>query len=50
MNEMLQFGNTQVDSHSLAEMCRRYHVKELSLFGSAARNEMGPHSDIDILV
>jgi uncharacterized protein len=34
----------------LAEICRRYQIKELSLFGSAVRGEMGPDSDIDLLV
>ncbi|MCX6593579.1 MAG: nucleotidyltransferase family protein [Acidobacteria bacterium] len=34
----------------LAELCRRYGVKELSLFGSAARGEMRPESDIDLMV
>jgi hypothetical protein len=34
----------------LAEICRRYQVKELAVFGSAARGEMRPHSDIDLLV
>lgn len=34
----------------LAELCRRYGVKELSLFGSAARGEMKPESDIDLMV
>jgi hypothetical protein len=34
----------------LAEMCRRYQIKELSLFGSAVRGEMRPDSDIDLLV
>jgi len=34
----------------IAEICRRYHVKELSVFGSAARGEMRPDSDIDLLV
>ena len=50
MNETLQLGNILVDSQSLAEMCRRYNVRELSVFGSAVRGEMGPDSDIDILV
>ena len=50
MNETLQLGNILVDSQSLAEMCRRYNVRELSVFGSAVRGEMGPGSDIDILV
>ena len=35
---------------SLGELCRRYQVKELSLFGSAARGEMRAESDIDLMV
>jgi len=34
----------------IAEICRRYHVRELSVFGSLARGEMRPDSDIDLLV
>ena len=34
----------------VAEICRRHQVKELSVFGSAARGEMRPDSDIDLLV
>jgi len=34
----------------IADLCRRYRIKELSLFGSAARGEMRPDSDIDLLV
>jgi hypothetical protein len=34
----------------VAEICRRYQVKELAVFGSAARGEMRPDSDIDLLV
>ena len=34
----------------LAEICRRYQIKELMLFGSAVRGEMRPDSDIDLLV
>ena len=50
MNQTLQLGDAQVDGLSLAEVCRRYGVKELSLFGSAARGEMHPESDIDVMV
>lgn len=32
------------------EICHRYEVRELSLFGSAARGELRPDSDIDLLV
>jgi predicted nucleotidyltransferase len=34
----------------LAEVCRRYEVKELAIFGSATRGDMRPDSDIDIVV
>ena len=50
MDPTLQLGDLQVDGSALAAVCRRYGVKELSLFGSAARGEMGPKSDIDIMV
>ena len=50
MNQTIQLGETQVDVPSLAAVCRRYGVKELSLFGSAARGEMQPESDIDLMV
>jgi predicted nucleotidyltransferase len=39
-----------VDPEKLAELCRRYHVRALSVFGSAARNELRPESDIDFLI
>jgi predicted nucleotidyltransferase/DNA-binding HxlR family transcriptional regulator len=34
----------------LAALCRKYKIHKLSLFGSAARNELTPESDIDLLV
>jgi uncharacterized protein len=34
----------------IEELCRRYEVGELSLFGSAVRGEMRPDSDYDFLV
>ena len=35
----------------LEELCRRYHVRRLELFGSAASGEFNPeHSDLDFLV
>jgi uncharacterized protein len=50
MSHALQLGDTQVDETKLADLCRRYCVKELSLFGSAVRGERGPGSDIDVMV
>ena len=40
----------EIDSKALAAACRKYGVKKLSLFGSAARNELRPDSDVDLLV
>jgi uncharacterized protein len=37
-------------SEHLADVRKRYGVKTLALFGSAARDELQPHSDIDVLV
>ncbi|MBI1898475.1 MAG: nucleotidyltransferase family protein [Acidobacteria bacterium] len=50
MGRTLQLGDARVDETALAELCRRYRVRELSVFGSAARGEMRPDSDIDLLV
>jgi uncharacterized protein len=50
MIQPIEFGDAQVDAQSLADVCRRFGVKELSLFGSAARGEMRPDSDIDLMV
>lgn len=43
-------GPIEVPRKALAALCRRYQVKKMSLFGSAARGEMRPDSDIDLLV
>src|SRR3569833_84909 len=38
------------DRERLAELCRRWHVKKLSLFGSRLKGLARPDSDIDLLV
>lgn len=40
----------EIADEVLADLCRRYQVKALYVFGSAARNEMRPDSDVDLLV
>lgn len=40
----------EIPSQEIAELCRRYRVREMAVFGSAARGEMRPGSDIDIMV
>jgi predicted nucleotidyltransferase len=35
----------------IAELCRMHHVRRLSIFGSAARDDLDPStSDVDIIV
>lgn len=38
-----------VDLDRLAEICERYGVAELDLFGSVARGDDTPDSDVDLL-
>jgi predicted nucleotidyltransferase len=38
-----------VDQAALAEICNRYGIAELKIFGSSARGSARPDSDIDIL-
>lgn len=40
----------EIDGQALARICRKYGVKKLSLFGSAARGELRPDSDVDLMV
>ncbi|MDP2898236.1 MAG: nucleotidyltransferase family protein [bacterium] len=42
--------NVKLDREALAEFCRKWRVRELSLFGSAVRDDFGPESDLDFLV
>jgi predicted nucleotidyltransferase len=34
----------------IAEFCRKWDIKEFSLFGSVLSDDFGPDSDIDVLV
>lgn len=40
----------EISYPKLRELCRRYRVKKLSLFGSAAHGELKPDSDVDLMV
>ena len=39
-----------VDQTALAELCRRRHIRRLSLFGSVLKGNDRPDSDVDLLV
>ena len=42
--------NIGIDAVQLAAVCRRFQVERLAVFGSAARGELRPDSDVDLLV
>ena len=39
-----------IDREQLVDFCIRWRIRELSLFGSAIRDDCGPDSDVDVLV
>ncbi len=39
-----------ISRQALNALLEKYHIRRLSLFGSAARGELCPDSDIDLLV
>jgi predicted nucleotidyltransferase len=43
-------GMVQINHARLAELCKKHDVRVLKLFGSAARGEDRPDSDIDLIV
>src|SRR5580700_11772106 len=46
---MILISGVELPIERIADVCRRYEVQDLSVFGSAARGDMRPESDIDIL-
>jgi predicted nucleotidyltransferase len=41
---------TPIPHDTLASLCRGWHVRRLSLFGSVLRDDFAPDSDVDVLV
>lgn len=39
-----------VENTSIAEFCRRHHIRRLSFFGSVLTDDFRPDSDVDVLV
>ena len=40
----------RIPKKAIAALCRKYGVRKLSVFGSAARGDMKPESDVDLMV
>jgi len=39
----------ELPKERIKEFCKRHHIRKLSLFGSALRDDFSPESDLDIL-
>ena len=50
MNQRNQPTNVDMHDAELAAFCRSHHIRRLSLFGSALRDDFRPDSDVDMLV
>jgi len=42
--------NLVIPKDKIADFCRRHHIRQLSVFGSALRGDFAPDSDVDVLV
>jgi predicted nucleotidyltransferase len=40
----------KISKERLIEFCKRNHIRRLSIFGSAISGQLGPESDVDLLV
>jgi predicted nucleotidyltransferase len=46
---VLDLGGRTIDAARLEEICTRYGIGELAVFGSVARGDATPASDVDLL-
>jgi predicted nucleotidyltransferase len=43
-------SHIDIPKERIAEFCRRWKIREFSLFGSVLRDDFRPDSDVDVLV
>ena len=48
----MRYRRARVDlpDEAIAKFCRRHHIRKLSIFGSALRDDFRDESDVDVLV
>jgi predicted nucleotidyltransferase len=46
----MKFPRFEIDDQSIHELAKKYKIIQLSLFGSALRNDFSDRSDLDFLV
>ncbi len=49
-NERMTNTNVQIPLQEIESFCRKWKVREFSLFGSVLREDFRPESDVDVLV
>jgi predicted nucleotidyltransferase len=48
--ETITLGPISVNRTALADICRKWGIGSVAIFGSALRNDFTPQSDIDLLI
>lgn len=46
----MTIGQIEVSNDALADLCAKWRIRRIALFGSALRGDMCPDSDVDLLV
>lgn len=46
----MTIGQIEVSNDALAQLCAKWRIRRIALFGSALRGDMCPDSDVDLLV
>lgn len=46
----MKLGRLEIPDREMEDLCRRWRVRELAVFGSVLRDDFGPESDVDLLV
>lgn len=49
-NPLVQRGGINIEPTAIRDFCKRWRIREMSLFGSILRNDFGPQSDVDVLI
>lgn len=50
INDNMNHAKITIPEKQVADLCQRYHVRSLALFGSVLREDFRPDSDVDVLV
>lgn len=46
----MNYHGLNIDRTGLEDVCRKYHIRRLALFGSVLRDDFSPASDVDVIV